>query len=290
MRTIRQMISMIFIIIFLSACVATKQIETQNVHPALTATPLPERSATHPPFPTFTPTNTLPASEPVLSGFPYVSALNDALPKEDLILARHYYADTVGHIQGDEFCYDVGIYDDNTYVVISCIEGYAYPAPRGTLDETQSKYLHRWVESFQSFDEANIHGLLRFTGRGEIVPDYADQVSMQAMIGELEWAAHEYVHRGGMPPVVFSTREVLSHRLNKWLDDKSIRNFEAVNFPDSCLGAPDPNEDCGQTPVQGFRIQFVVDGLLYEYHTDVFGYDIRSFGEPLIAPTQAPGG
>lgn len=146
------------------------------------------------------------------------------------------------------------------------------------------------MEKFQSFDEPSIHGLLTFKGLGETVPDFADKVSMQAMIGEIEWAAHKYVHRGGIPPAIFHAREVLSHRLNKWLDDSSMLNFKAVDFPDSCLGAPKPDEVCEQVPEQGFRIQFVVDGLLYGYHTDPFGYNIRLFGGPRIAPTQGSPG
>lgn len=277
----------LFVMVLISTCRGGVHSDIYN-H---TGTPAPQpvtARSTIAPFPTLTPVSTLPPPEAV--GFPYAAALNNALPKESLILAQHFYADTVGHIQGDEFCYDVGIYSDNTYVVISCMPDFAYPAPNGMLDAYQSKYLHRWVDTFQSFDEPSIHGLLVFSGYGTAMPEYSDKVSMQALIDELEWAAHEYVHRGGYPPVVFHTREVLSHQLNKWLDDSSIFHFEVVDFPDSCLGVPKPNEICEQVVTQGFRIQLVTDGMLYEYHTDAFGYDIRPFGEPQVAPTQgAPG-
>lgn len=285
----KPMISLWFIIILLSACngavnvesLTSTQMETPTPVVAIaTDTPLPV-------FPTLTPTNITPLPE--LSGFPYMAALNDALPKENLLLALHFYADTVGHLD-DTICYDIGIYADDSYIAISCLDGYTYPAPNGMLDANQSKYLHRWVEKFQGFDEPSIHGLLKFAGTGSAIPEYSDKVSMQAMIGEIEWGANEYVHRGGYPSVVFHAREVLSHQLNKWLDNSSIRNFEVVDFPDSCLGTPKPDETCEQIPTQGFRIQFVVDGLLYEYHTDAFGYDIRQFGEPQIAPTQGAGG
>lgn len=243
---------------------------------------------TPPPPPILTPTNTLPAPEP--AGFPYISALNEALPVDNLILAMHFYADTVGHVQGDEYCYDIGIYGDETYIALSCLPGFEYPAPKGRLNANQSKYLHQWADTFQSFNEPSIHGLLVFNGRGETMPGYSDMVSMKAMIGDIDWTAHEYVHPGGYPPVVFHAREILSHKLNKWLDNSSIFKFESVEFSDSCLGAPRPNETCEQVVTQGFRIQFVVDGLLYEFHTDVFGYDIRAFGEPQIAPTKGPAG
>jgi hypothetical protein len=262
--------------------------ESQNPGKTFTEAPAMRVSATLPPFPTFTATNTLPP--PQLSTFPYIAGLNDALPKENLLLARHFYADTVGHIQGDEFCYDIGIYNDDSYIVISCLPGFTYPAPNGRLTAYQSKFLHRWVESFQSFEEPTIHGLLQLAGTGSVVPEYADIVSMQTLIEDIDWAAHEYVHKGGYPTTVFSAREVLSQRLNKWLDDSSILKFEALDFPDTCLGVPKPNETCESIITPGFRIYYVADGLMYEYHTDVFGYDIRPFGEPQVAPTQGAGG
>lgn len=288
MKTIRRMISLLFSIVLLSACTGTSPGEIPDISVMTPETPIPQASATLPPFPTYTPANTLPPPE--LSGFPYAAALNDALPKDGLVLALHFHADTVGYIQGDEFCYDVGIYGDDTYIAISCLPDFSYPVPNGTLDANQSKYLHRWVETLQSFDDPSIHGLLTFSGRGEAVPEFSDKISMQALIGELEWAANEYVHRGGIPPAVFHAREVLSHQLNKWLDDSSILKFEVIDFPDSCLGIPKPDEVCEQVITQGFSIQFVADGSLYEFHTDAFGYNIRPYGEPQIAPTQGAGG
>jgi hypothetical protein len=70
----------------------------------------------------------------------------------------------------------------------------------------------------------------------------------------------------------------------------TVLKFEAVDFPNSCLGTPKPKEVCVQVVTQGFRIQLVALGLLYEYHTDAFGFDIRPFGDPQAAPTQGAGG
>lgn len=291
-------IALFFTAIMISACNGTSPSESSTVE--ISATPLSfptftptnelrQPSATPLPLiPTFTPTNIFPTPEP--AGFPFTAELSDALPKENLLLAVHFYADTVGHISGDEFCHDVGIYNDDTYIVISCMPDFTYPAPTGKLDSNQSKFLHRWVEAFQAFDEPSIHGVVKFAGTGNTVPGIADKVSMQALISELEWSAHQYVHRGGYPSVVFHTRTVLSNQLNLWLDNSSILKFEATDFPDSCLGAPKPGEVCEPMVTQGFRIYLVAQGMLYEYHTDIFGYDIRPFGEPQIAPTQRPGG
>jgi hypothetical protein len=280
----KPMISLSFITVLLSACNGAATVERPAPAQMENPAPIPATASDTPlpVFSTFTPTNMVP---PELSGFPYLVALHDALPKENLLLALHFYADTGMHLD-DKIRYDIGIYADDSYIAISCLDGYVYPAPNGMLDANQSKYLHRWVEKFQGFDEPSLHSLLKFAGTGNAIPEYSDKVSMQAMIGEIKWEANEYVHRGGYRRVVFHTRDVLSHRLNKWLDDSSMLNFATVDFPDTCLGAPKPDEICEQVITQGFRIQFVADGLLYEYHTDAFGYDIRSFGEPQVAPTQ----
>jgi len=284
----RKLISLCFIIVLLGAC---NRMATTDA-PLPTDSPIPHAAtltATLPPFPTFTPTSTLIYQSPEPAGFPYAALLNDALPKDNLLLARHFYADTVGHLN-DEICYDVGIYNDNTYLVISCLADFTYPAPQGTLDANQTKYLSRWVEKFQSFEEPSMDGLLVFAGKGVAAPEFSNIASMQAMLGELEWTALQYVHRGGTPSAVSVARSVLSHELNIWLYDSSVLKFEAVDFPDACLGAPKPDEICEPIVTPGFRIYFVTQGLMYEYHTDVWGYDIRPFGEPQIAPTQGAGG
>ena len=246
--------------ILISACngALPTQPSEASVIPSETPTQqITQASATPLPPPTFTPGNTLIYQSPEPAGFPFAAELNSALPKENLLLAVHFYADTVGHISGDEFCYDVGIYNDDTYIAISCMPDFAYPAPTSKLDTNQSKFLHRWIETFQSFDEPSIHGLMKFAGTGNAIPGIADKVSMQALIDDIEWTANEYVHPGGYPPVIFHTRTVLSNQLNMWLDNSSILKFEATDFPDSCLGAPKPGELCEQAVTQGFRIYLV---------------------------------
>lgn len=286
MKPLRHALLLSAILALLSACAAMPVVGSATPSASPVAASSPILTATLPPFPTFTP---IVALTPAVSGFPYVAALNDVLPKENLVLAQHFYADTVGHLD-DTICYDVGIYSDGSYIFISCQPDFTYPAPNGTLDADQSRFLNHWMETFGSFEMPSIHGLLTFAGNGNAVPEYVDQVSMQALIGELDWDAHEYVHRGGYPFVVFHARDVLSHQLNKWLDNSNVFKFEAVDFPDSCLGAPKPDEVCEQVLTHGFYIQFVMDGMMYEFHTDVFGYDIRQFGEPQIAPTPGPVG
>ena len=277
----QHLLSVSLLLIFTLACSAGAVVLTPAPQPV-------DAPASFTPHPTFT--SIPPYISPEPSGFPFAARLNEALPKENLILARHFYGDPSEQIQNDEVCYDVGIYNDDTYIAVSCAPNFTYPASTGTLDETQAKFLQRWVEKFQSFEEPSIHGLFVFNGRGSNNMEYSDQVSMQAMLSKIEWDAHQYASGGGTPLVVFHARSVLMHDINLWLDNSSILKFEAVYFPNACLDAPKPNEVCEPVVTQGFRIYLVAQGMLYEYHTDTFGYDIRPFGEPQIAPTQGPGG
>lgn len=265
----KTMIYLSTLIIFMLAC--SGGMATQ---PAIADTPT--LTATPPPFSTSTATSTLPASQ--AGEFPYAAALNNELPIDELILAAHVY--------GDNVCYDLGIYQDHTYMVISCLPEYTYPAASGVLDEYEASYIQRWVERYQSYEVHSAHGLLKFQGRGTVIPDEAEKISMEYLLSTLELLAHNYVVPfDGMPRVVYPAQQVLAQKLGISLDQISNLKLERVDFPDACLGLPKPNELCAQVITSGFLIQLAVDGLMYEFHTDLMGYDIRQSGEPQIAPT-----
>ena len=255
------------ITILISACAGTQ--------PAATPSP-----ATLLPFPTVTATNTLPP--PQLSTFPYAPTLNEALPKENLILAAHVYADAA--------CYDVGIYADDSYTVISCLPDFTYPAPNGTLDTNESSYLQRWVHRFVSYEEPGPHGIIIFTGSGNVTPDFAEKLAIENLILALEYRAHAYTSGGGMPNAVTAARVVLSNEFGIFVDSIIVHKFESVDFPDTCLGAPKPDEVCESIITSGLRVLLIAEGMLYEYRTDFAGYDLRFFSGPQIAPTQGAGG
>jgi hypothetical protein len=225
--------------------------------------------------------------EPQTSEFPYAPILNEALPKDGLVLGAHVFADT------DNVCYDVGIYADDTYLVISCLVDFTYPAPSGMLDTNTSAFLQRWLERFTGYEENsryNHHTFVIFKGNGTITPDFAEKIGIEHLIGNLEWKAHAYVSGGGTPSAVPAAQRVLGEKIGMSPEAITVLKFEAVDFPNSCLGTPKPKEVCVQVVTQGFRIQLVALGLLYEYHTDAFGFDIRPFGDPQAAPTQGAGG
>lgn len=265
----RTMIYLSTLMIFLFACGGG----------ATTQSPVPDSSAptaTPLPLPTSTTTSTLPS--PQAAGFPYVPALNNDLPTDGLILATHVY--------GDNTCYDLGVYQDHTYIVISCLSEYTYPVTGGVLDTYEASYIQRWVERYQSYEAPSAHGLLKFQGRGTVIPDEAEKISMEALLSTLELLAHNYVVPfDGRPRAVYVAQKVLAQKLGIPLDQIATLNFEKVDFPDACLGLPKSDELCAQVITSGYLIQLAVDDLMYQFHTDLSGYDIRQYGEPQIAPT-----
>jgi len=219
---------------------------------------------------------------PQLSTFPFAPTLNEALPKDNLTLALHMYA--------DDICYDVGVYVDDTYMVISCLDGFVYQAPSGVLDEYESFIVHRWLGMYQNYERPNNHGVLIFFGSGSYVADTVEMLSMETLASALEYRAHAYVSGGGMPNAVWVTRYAFSQTIGGIMDDIKVLNFETVNYSDSCLEVPREGEVCSLVTTPGLRIQIIFMGMLYEYHTDFAGYDIRQYGEPQVAPTQGAGG
>lgn len=88
-----------------------------------------------------------------------------------------------------------------------------------------------------------------------------------------------------MPAAAFVAQQVLAQQLEIPLDQIQIMGIETVDYPDSCLGAPTPNEVCTQLAIPGLRVQLIGQGMVYEFHTDAAGYDIRQFGAPQPVPS-----
>ncbi len=273
MKTEKKLVPSLILVLLLAACDGAIAAETSVPEPLIP-------TATLPAFPTPTSTVTLPASQP--DGFPYVPLLSAELPQDGLVLAAHSYSDNA--------CYDVAVYQDDTYLVLSCFPGFAYPSPTGILNTNQSTYLHRWMERYQSYETPSASGLLKFLGNGTLIADDAAQISMRRLLGDVEWVAHAYVHAGGWPSAVYAAQRVLAAELGIVTDEITVLKFEVVDFPDACLGAPGPDELCAQVITSGWVVQLIADNFLYEFHTELSGYDIRLFGEPQIAPTPAPQG
>src|SRR5690606_33367882 len=53
--------------------------------------------------------------------------------------------------------------------------------------------------------------------------------------------------------------------------EQQVHRWEALIWPDVSLGCPIPNRIYDTTPTPGYRIFIAVDGVEYEYHTDLEG-------------------
>jgi hypothetical protein len=87
---------------------------------------------------------------------------------------------------------------------------------------------------------------------------------------------------GEIPPqVILEAQRVLSEQLGVNVTEIQIVQFEQVDWPDACLGLPQPDEVCAQVITPGFRIVLQVEGQQHEVRTDLEGRQVR-----IQTPTQ----
>jgi hypothetical protein len=181
-------------------------------------------------------------------------------------------------------CFSMAIHPDGKYQVESCTPSFAYSTPTGYLDANELIYLYRWYDGLYVFQERDANGTLSFIGNGTVDATLADKISIDAMAMNVEAKARGSVSGGGFPSAALAAQGLLSKQLGISWDQVQVRNVESLDYPDTCLGAPGPGEVCTTMPTPGYRIQLVAQGLLYEFHTDSGGYELRQYGEPIQAP------
>jgi hypothetical protein len=122
-----------------------------------------------------------------------------------------------------------------------------------------------------------------------VTPTLADKLSIETLVFNIEGKAkgQNYTSGGGMPTPVFVAQKALAQQLGITTGEIQVKNIESVNFSDMCLEVPSPTEVCSQVVTSGYRLQLIAQGMLYEFHTDSAGYDIRQFGDPQPAPQGA---
>ncbi|HEX9012671.1 MAG TPA: hypothetical protein VF813_04110 [Anaerolineaceae bacterium] len=79
----------------------------------------------------------------------------------------------------------------------------------------------------------------------------------------------------------------LAAQLNLPAAQISIVSVEPHDWPDGCLGLPDPGEMCAMHVVPGYRIVLRAGGSTYTFRTDQVGDEVRQ-EQPLSSPTPAP--
>ncbi|MGE5603963.1 MAG: hypothetical protein ACM30E_13010, partial [Nitrososphaerales archaeon] len=67
-----------------------------------------------------------------------------------------------------------------------------------------------------------------------------------------------------------------------------IVSAEPADWPDACLGVPDPVELCAQVVTPGYRVTIEANGQQYVYHTDLSGQNMRREAQPRSASEFVP--
>lgn len=116
----------------------------------------------------------------------------------------------------------------------------------------------------------------------EIVPGYL--VGLQA--GDQFFEFRTDLEGGRIRPVpavqeaaVAAARRDLTERLSLAMPAEAVLiEALAAEWQDTCLGLPQPGEECQPEVINGFRVVFAVQGLQYIYHTNGDGSQLRQAG------------
>ena len=157
------------------------------------------------------------------------------------------------------------------------------------LNSSQLEQVYSWVDTFKSIDYSHTD------------PDISDPMTIRlALNGNGNWDASQTdiqaisnfassliastpVSGGGYPPAVLVTQNMLKAVLSN-PGEIIVIKIEPVDWSDACLGVRRANELCAQVVTPGFRVLLVANGLLYEFHTDFDGHNVRLAGEPQPYP------
>lgn len=77
------------------------------------------------------------------------------------------------------------------------------------------------------------------------------------------------------PEAVMQAMRILSETLGIDINQVNIATLEQRDWPDACLGLPQPGEVCAQVITPGFLVVFEVNGQQFEFRTDQTGTQIR---------------
>lgn len=157
------------------------------------------------------------------------------------------------------------------------------------LNSSQMEQVYSWVNTLKSIDYSHtdpditdpITIRLALIGNGNRDANQTDIQAISNFASSL--IASTPVSGGEYPPGVLATQNTLKTVLSTPADVIIIR-FEPFNWPDTCLGVPRSNELCAQVVTSGFRVLLVANGLIYEFHTDFDGHNVRLAGKPQPDP------
>lgn len=193
------------------------------------------------------------------------------------------------------FCDDLTIYLDGSYSVSSCSPN-ILGNYQSRLSSAQLDTLYSLIDSLKNFEFSDEPSPLPpdylvirfvFSGIGDAEAQDADIQAINAFATELINSAQVPASGGGLPPAVLAAMSILRTSLSVVDMEIQVVRLESVEWPDSCLGVYRTDEPCAEVITPGFRVLLSAQGLLYEFHTDFNGDNIRFFGAPQTMP--APG-
>jgi hypothetical protein len=96
-----------------------------------------------------------------------------------------------------------------------------------------------------------------------------------------------------LPPAVLAAQQSLASALGLPVDEVTLIEATPVDWPDSCLGAAQPDEMCAQVITPGYRLAFDTPQGQYVIHSDQTGRTYRQVtpalgGTPVPEVTEVP--
>lgn len=77
------------------------------------------------------------------------------------------------------------------------------------------------------------------------------------------------------PPAVLAAIGALAERSDIAPGNIDVVRYEPVDWPNSCLGLPQPDEACAEAITPGWLIVLLADSQSYEFHSDELGQVLR---------------
>ena len=89
------------------------------------------------------------------------------------------------------------------------------------------------------------------------------------------------------PPAIAAAIGSLAEELGVAPQAIEVVSYEAVEWPDGCLGLPDAGEACTEAITPGWRITLRLAGRTFRFRADALGTELRQEKEPV--PSREPG-
>lgn len=117
-----------------------------------------------------------------------------------------------------------------------------------------------------------------FWAKGRLIVLYLG--TDQATIDRISRVMGDPIAQGSLsepvpPEAVVTGENRLGEALGVSVDQIALVQYERMDWPDACLGLPEPGEVCAQVITSGWRAVVTLNGQRYEIRTDETGQTVR---------------